>query len=446
MMDLSRRRFLQASVLASGALLLPSTSLAVKRRALPLANGLFPICQGMTNRDSTQITLVLPAIRSYSLRALSLLQQEMPLELLQQVTDPTQQKTVYKIKISGLTLSDSYRLQVIENATGQVKDERDFKALDIDKPSLQFGLVSCANDYFEGDRIKMWRVVAQQNPELLIFVGDTTYADNNSDGLSDHSGGWNNFWERYLDGFDRLSIYRLKKLIPTLATWDDHDFGADRGDSTFAESSITNFLFELFWGQQPVAGYEKGPGVSAVLNMAGQRFFLLDNRSFRTSRHQRNLSHWGITMDDFLLDRLPRSQTPAWLIAGSQFFGGYMSADSYEAENPQSLQTMLKKISQVEAPVIFASGDVHFSEVMRLERQLLGYTTYELTSSSIHSYTFPGQHLRKRNHRRIEATSAHNFLMVNSQAIQPGRLDFRCRAVTDNDDSQFVVSGRVVRG
>ena len=51
---------------------------------------------------------------------------------------------------------------------------------------------------------------------------------------------------------------------------------------------------------------------------------------------------------------------------------------------------------------------------MAIEAEVLGYKTYEITSSSIHSFTFLQQHNFKKNPRRIKkcATSKHNFKIV----------------------------------
>jgi hypothetical protein len=59
----------------------------------------------------------------------------------------------------------------------------------------------------------------------------------------------------------------------------------------------------------------------------------------------------------------------------------------------------------------FGSGDVHFSEVMEIEAAELGYPTFEIVSSSIHSYTFPGHENRFSNPRRRASTSSHNFVI-----------------------------------
>lgn len=59
-------------------------------------------------------------------------------------------------------------------------------------------------------------VVVKHKPDLFVFLGDNIYGDTyNMDTLQAK--------------YDKLSIkptfQNLKKKIPIIATWDDHDFG-----------------------------------------------------------------------------------------------------------------------------------------------------------------------------------------------------------------------------
>ena len=97
---------------------------------------------------------------------------------------------------------------------------------------------------------------------------------------------------------------------------------------------------------------------------------------------------------------------------GSQFFGGYLKKDAFEFWHLDNFKDVCRELSKQEAPVVFASGDVHFTEYMRIEPEILGYPTFEIVSSAIHSTTIPFNHLRKKNPRRINANSANQFTVV----------------------------------
>ena len=78
----------------------------------------------------------------------------------------------------------------------------------------------------------------------------------------------------------------------------------------------------------------------------------------------------------------------------------------------------LDELADSDAKVLFLSGDRHFTEIMEIPAEVLGYQTYEFTSSPVHS-----------NHRKIPPHnplrvagkgSVNNFMLVRSQQIQHG--------------------------
>ena len=82
----------------------------------------------------------------------------------------------------------------------------------------------------------------------------------------------------------------------------------------------------------------------------------------------------------------------------------------------------MKDLKDVSSPVAFGSGDVHFSEIMKVEKDLLGYKTYEFTSSPVHSYMFGDKANLWKNDRRIAGSAQHNYMIINSKAASPTEL------------------------
>lgn len=80
-----------------------------------------------------------------------------------------------------------------------------------------------------------WTWIAQEEPDLLILLGDTVYAQNSK---------WNlDYLQRQYDEQWRIGNFReLLEAVPHLATWDDHDFGpgnAKGGTAAAQETGIT---------------------------------------------------------------------------------------------------------------------------------------------------------------------------------------------------------------
>ncbi len=369
--------------------------------------GLLPIAQCMTDATSALFVIMLPKGNNYSVKAFGKNRTELGINFLRLEIRSHNKWAVQQIRVENLNLSEEYTLQVLDGKSGKVVDERIFKALNPYKPSAKYAVASCMNDWFSGLRVDMWQAMAATNPDFILIAGDSVYADfSNSD--RDEKG----YWERWTVSRERLAIFRMKKLIPIFSTWDDHDFGLNNANKNFKQKNLTKDIFGLFWGDQSTASLSLGPGVSKVLNVAGQRIFLMDDRFFRDEDGRG--SHWGVEQENFLISEIAKSKAPAFIWNGSQFFGGYLGKESYEGNHPQSLKQIIRELRKLDAPVAFGSGDVHFSETMLLEPDLLGYKSLEFTSSAIHSFAFPGMWFRKKNSRRRASTSSPNFLLVES--------------------------------
>ncbi len=78
---------------------------------------------------------------------------------------------------------------------------------------------------------------------------------------------------------------------------------------------------------------------------------------------------------------------------------------------------------------------------MRIERQWLGYTSYEITSSAMHSRA---RSPRGGNFRRIASTGELNFVVVDAVS-QPGRLDIDVFSLGADGKEYFRLDGLSVR-
>lgn len=325
------------------------------------------------------------------------------------VARPDSDYQVLKLYFQGLELGAKYRL-VMKDENDIAVDERNFKTLDTSLPNPRIAVLSCMNDYFH--RKRMWSSLSEQKPDMMFFIGDSVYADHPSR-IERRAADPRQLWERFVESRNKLAVYKMKDLIPILAVWDDHDFGSNNSNRHYPYVNESKHNFLTFFAQDGRDnGLEHGPGISMKFEAFGKDFYFLDGRSFRTAEKETNPSVLGQDQEGWLFSHLRGSSRPAWLITGSQWFGGYFEKESYEHTHPFSFKTFLRDLKNTGARVQFVSGDVHFSEVMEIEADILGYTTLEICSSSMHSLAFPGWHRTKHNPRRIKASSSHNFTLV----------------------------------
>lgn len=430
-MSQSRRDFLiNSGIVSAGLLALPSFGpsklLAADNDLVSIATsytGKYPIHQGLTFEDLSYISVLRPTTAELQFEVVDSQNAKQTLLALNSVGMKGSSLRLDKFKVTGLSIGQSYKFRVLD-AKGKIVDERFFKSLDTNKKNPKIAVASCMNDSFDKASINMWAAMGNQKPDLVFLVGDTCYADNDNDGTQ------LGFWKRYTGTRSKLGIFKHKNLVPIMAVWDDHDFGGNNFDSSYTGKRFTLELFSNFWLHPEHENYKRGVGVSQVLSVFGQRFFLMDDRYYRDSSSQ-----WGNAQKEQFFADISESNSPAWLMNGSQFFGGYLKKDAYEYKQGRDLALICQQLSRVNAPVCFVSGDVHFSELMQIESKILGYKTYEITSSAMHSFTFFGNHKRKKNPRRLEATSKHNFNVIT---INNSTSKFKFDVSPINEDGEQI--------
>jgi hypothetical protein len=333
----------------------------------------------------------------------------------QGIDRPYSEWIVTRITFRGLPLLMKGDL-LLEGPGRQVKESRRFKLLDTSARNARIALVSCAAGYLYSRDI--WRQLNAASVDLVLFLGDNVYSDR-PNMVTKRPADAKQQWEQYIAARRTFDFFFRPDLVPALATWDDHDFGKDDGDKYFEHAEAGRQAFEDFWAQGAGVSrmHSAGPGVASAFTAFGIQFVLLDNRLFRTRTDELLATNWGEAQKSWL-ENLIRGggRGPVMLANGAQFFGGYRGKDAVEMDFPADMDWLKWQLRLSGRAVGLLSGDVHFSEVMELEPEQFGQASVEITSSSIHSITFPGQHNRFTNPRRKAATSAHNFILLDVTA------------------------------
>jgi alkaline phosphatase D len=130
----------------------------------------------------------------------------------------------------------------------------------------------------------IWEAVLGYKPELFIFMGDNVYGDFNS-----RSG--DKLRESYEAANGIEGYTRLRRTVPHLAIWDDHDYGKNDGGADWAHKDVAKDEFCRFFdlpGDDP-RRQRDGLYDARIYGPAGRRIqvILLDIRWFK--------SPWKIT-------------------------------------------------------------------------------------------------------------------------------------------------------
>jgi phosphodiesterase/alkaline phosphatase D-like protein len=422
-MTISRREFLQSASLIAATSALPLVSFAENLRPAVrprFANlNAWPIVQGATDAFSATFVIQHPKSFPFHVECANARNQKSPVVIVNRLNLPGVEIAVTEVAVGGLTPGIDFQLNLIDGA-GNIFDRRLFRSLDLNRPFCRFGVVTCMDDAYTDKVVSMWESLAMQNCDFVIFAGDTCYSDNGNPNREETG-----YARRYSSTRNSLAWFKLPRLIPSFATWDDHDYGANNAGAGFPKAGFTQQLFEGYWGTRPNMAWKKTFGVGSVLEAFGQRFYLMDARIERARKETGGL-HWGERQREWLLADLARSNQPSWIINGSQFFGGYLQKDAYEGNHAEDFKDLMLRLRKIPAPLAFISGDVHFSETMTIEPQVLGYQTHEFTSSSIHSRSIPFSQHRKYNPRRVASEWRHNFMTFDVDLRRGWNIRIRC--------------------
>lgn len=324
---------------------------------------------------------------------------------------------ITKTYFSSLDPKQDYFLHITNAQSGSLIETREFKTLS-QKPNVKFAVCSCMDD--ARHEPKIWRDLIENSPDVVFFIGDSVYADRGAKNkIADPS----HLWKRFCESRMTLEIYFSRKLIPIFAVWDDHDFGKnDSGaDYQFVEESQASFL-RFFAQEGSHCSYlEKGPGISSAVRLGDQQFILLDGRSFRAhTGSEDRFAQWGEAQERWALKKVGAANGVTWLLNGSQFFPGMPWRESVSRDHKKNLIGFVKELRAIQKKVIFVSGDVHYSEISQIEEAALGYKTFEITSSPVHSQTIPGLPHIIPNRRRIAGCGTHNYVLIESQSKGSG--------------------------
>jgi alkaline phosphatase D len=380
------------------------TAIAPDARLYPGGQaGRLPIVQGATDRSSAAFILLVPSDAGLAVDIRDGEGRAVAARIVNRFDLPLAGVSTIEMVATGLVPRRDFSLTVIDDA-GASLDRRIFQSLETDRPTARFAVASCMDERFGQQAITMWEAMAREAPDFVVLLGNTCYADRRNPERNEAG-----YARRYAETRLALSWFRFERLVPTFAVWDDHDFGADNADRSFRHASFTRQLFDSFWGTAANAAWHRGFGVGSRIEAFDQRFYLMDDRTYRDPPRQAGGRQWGAEQTDWLFSELSVGDHPSWIMNGGQFFGRPLFMESMEGNHPDELREIVTRLSSIAAPVALVSGDVHFSAISAIGPERFGYPTYEFTSSSIHSTFNPGP-IRRGN---LVAERRHNFMVFD---------------------------------
>ena len=119
----------------------------------------------------------------------------------------------------------------------------------------------------------IWLEVLASDPDLFIFLGDNIYGDSEDPQV---------LASKYQRLLAVEGVQTLLDSTEVIATWDDHDYGINNGDASFALKNKSKELYLDFLEEPKNSARRSQQGVYAsyTSGVSGEmvKFILLDNR------------------------------------------------------------------------------------------------------------------------------------------------------------------------
>ncbi len=273
----------------------------------------------------------------------------------------------------------------------------------------------------------IWNSVVDRDPQLWIWLGDNIYGDTEDMDV---------LRKKYQQLGDNHNYGLLKEKCPIIATWDDHDFGVNDGGKDYpAKKESQRVFLEFFqepansprWDQEGIyTSYAYGSGDKQV------KVVLLDVRYHR-DEPDTDGDVLGEEQWKWLEKQFTESEAKL-VIVGSSF---QFVSDQHPFETwghfPSARERMLQLIKSTGVKgVIFISGDRHFAEISKMERDDLPYPVYDFMSSGLthnvavvekNPHRMKGKRAFNRNFGMIQMHWEEQSFTLQSRTIS-GKLKF----------------------
>ncbi|RYZ66600.1 MAG: hypothetical protein EOP05_18890, partial [Proteobacteria bacterium] len=225
-----------------------------------------PVVQLWTDETRAQFRVLSNPLMPVQYEATSSDGKVLPLKILSSTPCPYDEYVqMDHLLVSGLQLGKDYLLSAYDDRTGARVEERVFNALDTKKKQARIVVASCMCDIFDGIQSDMWKGVASAKPDAIFLIGDTSYTDLGGNGTVQSN------WERHIQTRRKLDNFKWRKLVPTFATWDDHDYAGNNADRTHPLNGKSLGVFKAMFGWTPLYKEDHGPGVAMHVDLFNQR-------------------------------------------------------------------------------------------------------------------------------------------------------------------------------
>ncbi|MBT2896032.1 alkaline phosphatase family protein [Streptomyces sp. McG3] len=277
---------------------------------------------------------------------------------------------------------------------------------------ITMGLGSCAPSTPDA----IWTRVVDEGCDSFVLLGDTPYIDSGDLAVAR---------TKHRAFLSQPEIARMAASMPVWGTWDDHDFGGNDIDGSFAGKKNTRTAFVDYRANASfghaadgtrLTARSDGQGVYTSFRRGPVEVFLLDPRWFsRTGPSWADPARGtclGEIQWDWLRARLRASTATFKAIASGMIWDDKGNAESDDwATYHYEKDAILDFVATERIPGCFLlSGDIHVSRALNYGPRV-GYDLWQFIISPLHDRTIPSLNVPSP-HLVHSAVEPHVFLKL----------------------------------
>ncbi len=245
-----------------------------------------------------------------------------------------------------------------------------------DAQVLTFAMGSCA-ELSDPESELIFTHIKAKKPDFFFWLGDNTYYA---------SGEWNDSI-RMVENWRRRHasppLAQMMQNISQRAIWDDHDFGPNDADSTYALKGVSAKIFSSVFKETPFSLAEYGD-IRWQERRGSVLIIGLDDRTHRGPVGTQVLGNQQLNWVSEVL-KSNYDASLVFIALGSQVLNLFESFENM-ARYPKERLELLKRCAQFPGQVVFLTGDRHHGEIE--EATFQGKRFIEVCSSPLTSKVF----------------------------------------------------------
>ncbi len=279
----------------------------------------------------------------------------------------------------------------------------------------RIALGSCADER-RAPELPVFAAIVRASPDALVLLGDTPYVESTFLDVQR---------KRHAAFVAHASIAACLRVVPTYATWDDHDYATnDRfGDVDGRERSrkafVENHALESYGdGEQGIyTRFRRGP----------IEVFLLDTRWFADEEPcpfdvgKRSLL--GARQIEWLQAGLRASTAPFKVLACGMVWNGAVRPQKLDCWGhwPHERDAILRWLGDAKVGgVVLVGGDLHVTRLIRhATKSLCGYDVLECVTSPLAQDVIPAN-AGKTDGVLFDAQPSSTFLLLDADVTESG--------------------------